>query len=115
MKGVVYILECANGKFYTGSTNDLAKRFQEHQMGMGAIFTRKHLPVKLVYVKEFDRIDLAFEREKQIQGWSRKKKQALIEGDENALHLYAECQNASHSSTAYFRDFKKPNDYQENF
>ena len=102
MKGYVYILECANGKYYTGSTKDLAKRFQEHQMGLGANFTRKYLPIKLIYVEVFDRIDFAFYREKQIQGWSRKKKEALIRGDDNALHKLAECQNESQSSSFLF-------------
>lgn len=54
---------------------------EQHQMGEGANFTKKHLPVKLVYFEEFDRIDEAFNREKQIQRWSRVKKEALISGD----------------------------------
>ena len=79
MKGFMYILECANGCYYTGSTNDLERRLEEHKNGEGANFTRKHLPVKLVYSEEFQRIDEAFYREKQVQGWSRKKKEALID------------------------------------
>ena len=79
MKGYMYILECANGCYYTGSTNDLERRLAEHQNGEGANFTKKHLPVKLVYYEEFLRIDEAFYREKQVQGWSRKKKEALID------------------------------------
>ena len=69
---------CSNGQYYTGSTNDIEKRLFQHQNGEGSNFTRKHLPVKLVYLEEFDRIDDAFYREKQVQGWSRKKKEALI-------------------------------------
>jgi putative endonuclease len=84
MKCYVYILKCANGKYYTGSTRDLERRLLEHQNGEGANFTKKHLPVVLVYVEVFSRIDHAFNREKQIQGWSRKKKEALINGQ---LHL----------------------------
>jgi putative endonuclease len=80
MKGYVYILECADGSYYTGSTKDLDLRLAQHQNGQGAIHTRKRLPVKLVYYEEFQRIDEAFIREKQIQGWNRKKKQALIDG-----------------------------------
>ncbi len=80
MKGYLYILECSDGSFYTGSTNDLNRRLDEHQSGEGANYTRKRRPVKLVYFEEYDRIDDAFYREKQIQGWSRKKKLALIEG-----------------------------------
>jgi putative endonuclease len=78
-KGWMYILECSNGAFYTGSTNNLELRIQQHQNGEGANFTKKHLPVRLVYYEEFQRVGEAFYREKQVQGWSRKKKQALIE------------------------------------
>jgi putative endonuclease len=78
MQAFVYILECANGKYYTGSTKNLERRLAEHESGEGANFTKKHLPVKLVYFEEYDRIDTAFYREKQIQGWSRAKKEALI-------------------------------------
>lgn len=68
MKGWMYILECCDGSYYTGSTNDLARRFNEHSAGEGANHTKKRLPVKLVYVEEYPRIDLAFYREKQVQG-----------------------------------------------
>jgi putative endonuclease len=85
MKGYMYILLCSNGNYYTGSTTDLERRLEEHQNGAGANFTRKHLPVKLVYFEEFDRIDDAFYREKQVQGWSRRKKEALINGEPEKL------------------------------
>ena len=52
----------------------------EHNMGMGANYTRKKLPVELVYFEEFQRVDDAFAREKQVQGWSHLKKDALIQG-----------------------------------
>ncbi len=76
----MYILECSNGAFYVGSTFNLELRLQQHQNGEGANYTRKHLPVKLVYFEEFNEIGQAFYREQQIKGWSRKKKPALIEG-----------------------------------
>jgi putative endonuclease len=95
-KGYLYILECANGAYYTGSTKYLDLRLQQHQNGEGANFTKKHLPVKLVYYEEFQRIDEAFYREKQIQGWSRKKKEALMSGFVNKLHELAECKNETH-------------------
>ena len=85
MKGYMYILLCSNGQYYTGSTNNLERRLTEHQNGEGANFTKKHLPVELVYFEEFQRIDKAFYREKQVQGWSRKKKEALINGQTNEL------------------------------
>lgn len=66
----LYILECADGSFYPGSTVDLEKRLWEHQNGLGANHTRSRLPVKLVYAEFFERVDDAYYREKQIQGWS---------------------------------------------
>lgn len=78
-KGYMYILECSDASYYTGSTKDLELRLQQHQCGEGANHTKKRLPVKLVYYEVYDRIDEAFYREKQVQGWSRKKKETLIE------------------------------------
>ena len=92
----MYILECSNGTYYTGSTKDIDRRLWEHQNGLGANYTKKHSPVKLVYFEEFTRIDEAFYREKQIQGWSHSKKKALIEGHANKLHDLAECRNDTH-------------------
>ncbi len=85
MKGFMYILQCADGSYYTGSTKDLESRIEQHQNGEAAIYTKKRLPETLVYVEEFDRVDLAFYREKQVQGWSRKKKEALIRGQHQKL------------------------------
>lgn len=85
MKGYTYILHCSDGSYYTGSTKNLALRLEQHQAGEGANYTRKRLPVKLIYYEEYNRIDEAFYREKQIQGWSRKKKEALIEGKQELL------------------------------
>lgn len=85
MKGYTYILLCSDGSYYTGSTNNLELRLEQHQSGNGANHTKKHLPVKLVYYEEYSRIDEAFYREKQIQGWSRKKKEALINGTTELL------------------------------
>lgn len=79
--GYTYILQCGDGSFYTGSTKDLTLRIEQHKNGEGSNFTSSHLPVKLVYYESFDRIDTAFKREKQIQGWSKAKKIALIKGD----------------------------------
>lgn len=85
MKGYMYILECSNGKYYVGSTQDLKRRIREHQNGEGANFTSKFLPVKLVYFEAHERVEQAFLREKQVQGWSRKKKEALVFGAEQDL------------------------------
>ena len=83
--GWMYILECADGSYYTGSTKNLELRLAQHQAGEGANHTKKRLPVELVYFEEFKRIDEAFYREKQVQGWSRKKKEALIKGEFDKL------------------------------
>lgn len=85
MKGYMYILLCSNGSYYTGSTNNLELRLIQHQNGKGANHTKKYLPVTLIYYEEYPRVEQAFYREKQIQGWSRKKKEALINGDHNLL------------------------------
>ena len=84
-KGYMYILECSDGTYYTGSTKYLELRIEQHQSGEGANYTAKRLPVKLLYYEEYDRIDHAFYREKQIQGWSRKKKEALMRGETHLL------------------------------
>jgi len=63
----------------------LSSRLEEHQTGCGANYTKTRLPVRLIYFEEFDRIDKAFYKEKQIQGWSHKKKKALIEGNLDKL------------------------------
>lgn len=103
MKGYMNIFECCNRNFYTGNTVNLEYRFQQHQNGEGANYIKIRLPVNLVYYKEYNRIDVAFYREKQVQGWSRKKKLALINGEYEKLPKLAECMNDSH-----FRNFKDP-------
>jgi putative endonuclease len=85
MKCYTYILKCADDTYYTGSTKDIQRRFNEHQSGEGANHTKNRLPVEIVYIETFDRIDYAFNREKQIQRWSRKKNEALMEGELNQL------------------------------
>ena len=76
----MYILKCSDGSYYTGSAVNLETRFYQHQHGEGANYTKKRLPVELNYFEEYSRIDEAFYREKQVQHWSRKKREALIEG-----------------------------------
>lgn len=98
MKGYMYILKCSDNSYYTGSTTNLELRLQQHQNGAGANHTKKHLPVELVYYEEYERIDEAFYREKQVQGWNRKKKEALIENKLDKLHLLSACNNKTHYS-----------------
>ena len=101
----MYILECADGSYYTGSTNDLDARVIEHQDGEGANYTKKRLPVKLVYFEEYDRIDDAFYREKQVQRWRRQKKEALINGEFQKLPaLSRSCASGGFDKLSHRRD-----------
>ncbi|MEX1003000.1 MAG: GIY-YIG nuclease family protein [Crocinitomicaceae bacterium] len=95
-KGYVYMLECSNGTIYTGSTIHLNERVEDHFKGQGANHTKRYPPTKLIYVKEFDRIDKAFYREKQIQRWGKDKKLALASRNFEKLKELAECMNDSH-------------------
>ncbi len=105
--GYMYILQCVGGSFYTGSTKELALRIEQHKNGEGANFTSKNLPVKLVYYETFDRIDEAFKREKQIQGWSRAKKIALIQGDIEKLKILSKTKSVPEpvEGTPYFGQY----------
>jgi len=85
----MYILECCDNSYYVGSTKDLKRRMSQHQAGIGSNYTSKRLPVKLVYCEEYDRVDEAFYREKQVQGWRRAKREALINGDTQLLPALA--------------------------
>jgi putative endonuclease len=84
-----YILECADGTLYVGSTRDLEHRLTQHLLGLGPEYTRRRLPVRLVWSAEFEHVGEAFTREKQIQNWSRAKRLALIEGRFDDLHELA--------------------------
>lgn len=77
----IYILRCADGSYYTGHTENLEKRMAEHQAGEIEGYTSGRLPVVLVFSEEFTSREEALTRERQIKGWSRKKKEALIRGD----------------------------------
>ena len=81
----MYILQCSDGSYYVGSARDLETRIASHQSGQGAKYTTRRLPVELVYAEEYSNIGEAFEREKQIQGWSRAKREAIIKAEWNKL------------------------------
>jgi putative endonuclease len=89
----VYILKCSDGSYYTGCTTNLEQRIQEHNFKRYDNYTSLRLPVKLVYSQKFSEINDAIGAERQIKGWSRKKKEALINGDFELLHNLAECKN----------------------
>ena len=75
-----YILRCSDGSYYVGSTTYLPARLMQHQLGLGAVYTARRRPVTLVWAMEFERVVDAFAFEKQVQNWSRAKRQALIDG-----------------------------------
>jgi predicted GIY-YIG superfamily endonuclease len=85
----VYILKCSDGSYYTGSAIDLEKRVAEHMAGTYGGYTSKRLPVKLVFSDEMPTSFDAFLGERQIKGWTRRKKEALIKGEWNKLIEYS--------------------------
>lgn len=83
----VYILKCADGSYYTGSTHDLSRRLWEHEQGFSSTaYTNSRRPVELVWGCETASRREALDFEHQIKGWSRAKKEALICGDWNGIH-----------------------------
>ena len=94
----VYILECSDGLFYTGVTNDISRRLKEHNKGLNqTCFTFKRRPLKLVFQQVFNEVEQAIYFEKKIKKWSAKKKRALVNRDFNLLKTLSECKNESHS------------------
>lgn len=77
----VYILSCADGSYYTGHTDNLEKRMGEHQTGTCGGYTADRLPVELAWSQECVTREEALAAESQIKGWSRKKKEAMMQGD----------------------------------
>jgi predicted GIY-YIG superfamily endonuclease len=96
----LYILKCSDDSYYTGSTPDLERRLSEHQNGIACTYTSKRRPVKLLYSQEFPTLLEAFQMERRIKGWSRKKKEAIIKGDWEELKRLSKSKNEdSHPST----------------
>lgn len=86
----VYILKCSDGSFYTGVTNDADKRLAEHNEGIDPkCYTFNRRPLVLVYCEHTTDINAAISREKQIKGWSRRKKIALIEQNFEQLKQFS--------------------------
>lgn len=75
-----YMLRLANGQYYVGSTINLQRRIIEHNEGKDKV-TKNHLPAVLVYYEEYPTQMEAWQREKQLHGWSRVKKEKLISGE----------------------------------
>ena len=89
----VYILRCADGSYYVGHSDDLEQRFHQHQSGELGGYTANRRPVELVFSEEFLTREDAFAAERQIKGWSRKKKEALMRGDWEELRRLARGRN----------------------
>jgi putative endonuclease len=86
MNACLYIFRCADGSYYVGTTRDsLEKRVAEHQAGTLNGYTALRRPVTLVFHQYFERVEDAVSAERQIKGWRREKKEALIRGDYAAL------------------------------
>jgi putative endonuclease len=82
----VYILQCSDKSFYIGVTNNLTERLIQHQEGYNeSSYTFSRRPVRLVYHETYSYVEDAIQREKQLKKWSRKKKQALIDGKQELL------------------------------
>ena len=91
MGAFVYMLKCSDDSYYVGSAagDDLSVRIAQHQSGAYPGYTWSRRPVRLAWSEHFDRITDAIALERQIKGWSRAKKEALIESDWSAVQQFA--------------------------
>ena len=95
----LYILKCSDDSYYTGITNNMDKRLNEHQIGINKnCYTYNKRPVQLVFSELFQDNMYGIEWEKKIKRWTRRKKEALIAGNYNDLHQFSVCKNQSHFS-----------------
>ena len=94
----VYILKCKDELLYTGMTNNLDRRLEEHQRGLNReCFTYKRRPLELIFYQDFNDVEQAIYFEKKVKKWSREKKLALVEGNFDMLQILSECRNVTHS------------------
>ena len=96
----VYILKCSDNSYYTGHTDNIEMRLSMHQQQLVCGYTSKRLPVTLVFVQDFGSRYEALSAERQIKGWSRKKKEALIAKNWDTLIKLAKSKNHSNGSTS---------------
>ena len=97
----VYIIECADGLYYTGITNDLERRIHEHNEGLNPkSFTYRRRPVILKYIQQFSDVNQAIGWEKQLKGWNRKKKEALFNEDWEGVKKLAKRRSSQSSSAS---------------
>jgi len=94
----IYILKCSDELLYTGFTNDISRRFDEHQLGRNkSCFTFNRRPVELMFYQEFNDVEQAIYFEKKIKNWSALKKLALANDNFDMLQILSECRNFTHS------------------
>lgn len=91
-----YILQCEDGTYYTGWTNDLPKRFHDHVHGRGAKYTKSHKPLRIAYYEEFETPEEAMSREWHIKKLSRKEKEELMKGFQPDAGLLKEAEDEEH-------------------
>jgi putative endonuclease len=91
----VYILRCADGSYYTGHTDNLEMRIGLHQVGEYDGYTKTRRPLELIWSQDCSTREEALSAERQVKGWSRKKKEAMIRGD------WAEVSRLAQSKSAY--------------
>ena len=97
----VYVVECSDKSYYTGVTNDLDRRIWEHNNDDTNSYTSKRRPVILKYFQRFQNINAAIAFEKQIKGWSRKKKEALFEENWEEIKRLAKSKGNNPPSTSF--------------
>ena len=93
----IYIIECADGLLYTGFTNNLSRRLEEHQLGRNKnSFTHNRRPLRLIFQQGFNNVEHAIYFEKKIKRWSAQKKRAISNDDFEMLQILSECRNMTH-------------------
>ena len=101
----VYILKCSDTSYYTGVTNNMERRFAEHQDGFDPFsYTFKRRPLELVFLQNFQQIHETIAFEKQIKSWSRAKKEALINDNWERLKDLSKCKNETSHMNFYKND-----------
>jgi predicted GIY-YIG superfamily endonuclease len=96
----VYIIKCRDSSYYTGSAADLEKRLAEHQEGTYDGYTACRRPVRLVFSQQVGTMHEAFLLERQIKGWSRAKKEAIISGNYDLLPELSRCRSRNRKASA---------------
>ena len=103
----VYILECSDKSYYTGMTNEVERRVAEHQYGLNPkCYTYRRRPVTLKFVEQFNDVNQTIAREKQIKGWTRRKKEALMIQDFDRLVELSKCYSKSDVILSLSKDGK---------